>query len=395
MLEKKDNETTYEYGLRIIQNKVDGLIDIDWQEIVELLGLDCHRDSLRKASNVTPYSGVAVAKYYQDKIEKMKLDGFDNSDVLNELDLKIIELKKERMKLQDQRRVFNAMIRKESKFEVLLDTFKNAVDSFEPTQLKEFNCDYNGEASLLLSDWHIGININTPHNYFNTDVALERINKLKDYTIKYCKQNCVKRLNVCILGDMISGLIHTNLRLENQENVINQVLICSDMLSQLVNELSKEIQEIVVHFTVGNHGRVFANMKEHTDEESFEYLILEFMKEKLKNIETVSFNDSKNVDKEIVIYKVFDKTIACIHGHKEKKIFDSVEKLSSFLGIKIDLVFAGHFHNFAVQNNVVVNSSFSGADEYANSIRFNQKASQTLVIHLEDGSQILHNILLN
>ena len=390
---RKQGESYISYVKRITENRKE--YDLDYSEWAKLV---CDHEYSSENSRKAYYVVSKLVDKLSDESIKMAIDCQSDdlkNDVLNELDLKIIELKKERMKLQDQRRVYNAMIRKESKFEVILDAFKNAVNSFEPVALKEFNCNYNGEASLLLSDWHIGININTPHNYFNTDVALERINKLKEYTIKYCKQNGIKRLNVCILGDMISGLIHTNLRLENQENVINQVLICSDMLSQLVNELSKEIEEIVVHFTIGNHGRVFANMKDHTDEESFEYLILEFMKEKLKNIKSVSFNDSKNIDKEIVVYQVFDKTIACIHGHKEKKIFDSVEKLSSFLGIKIDLVFAGHFHNFAVQNNVIINSSFSGADEYANSIRFNNKASQTLVIHLEDGSQILHNILLN
>ena len=105
MLEKKDNETTYEHGLRIIQNKVDGLIDIDWQEIVELLGLDCHRDSLRKASNVTPYSGVAVAKYYQDKIEKMIVENSCGAEsLLEEIKQERKELYKERVKLQDERR---------------------------------------------------------------------------------------------------------------------------------------------------------------------------------------------------------------------------------------------------------------------------------------------------
>ena len=47
---KLDNETDYEYGLRLISIKIEEKPDdLDWSDIVELLDLDCHKDSLRKA----------------------------------------------------------------------------------------------------------------------------------------------------------------------------------------------------------------------------------------------------------------------------------------------------------------------------------------------------------
>ena len=100
------------------------------------------------------------------------------------------------------------------------------------------------------------------------------------------------------------------------------------------------------------------------------------------------------MDKEIVTYKVFDKTIALVHGHREKKPFDSTKELSAFLGEKIDIVMMGHFHNFAVRNNVIVNGCLSGADEYANNLRFNNEPSQVLVIHYPDGNKALYEIIL-
>ena len=71
LLKKLDEETQWEYGLRLIEAKVDGDIDLEWQDLVEILELDCHRDSLRKATNVTDYSGVSVSKYYKQKIEEL------------------------------------------------------------------------------------------------------------------------------------------------------------------------------------------------------------------------------------------------------------------------------------------------------------------------------------
>ena len=103
-IEKMENETQFEYGLRIIEGKVNRELDLDWDEIVDLLKLDCHKDSLRKATSVTPYSGVAVAKYYKDKIANMVVEAQPSraqEDLLLELEMKKRELFKERVKLQD------------------------------------------------------------------------------------------------------------------------------------------------------------------------------------------------------------------------------------------------------------------------------------------------------
>lgn len=66
--ERKENEDLYEYGLRLIEIKMEQKPDdLDWEDIVEAAQLDCHRDSLRKAASVTPYSGYAVAQYFKQK----------------------------------------------------------------------------------------------------------------------------------------------------------------------------------------------------------------------------------------------------------------------------------------------------------------------------------------
>ena len=49
-----ENEDSYEYGLRLIETKIEqNPPDLEWSDIVDLLGLDVHYDSLRKAANVT------------------------------------------------------------------------------------------------------------------------------------------------------------------------------------------------------------------------------------------------------------------------------------------------------------------------------------------------------
>ena len=90
---KLESETDYEYGLRLISIKVEEKPDdLDWEDIVTLLHLDCHRDSLRKAANVTEFSGYKVMQYFKEKMETQSHD--DTESYLKELELK----KRERQK---------------------------------------------------------------------------------------------------------------------------------------------------------------------------------------------------------------------------------------------------------------------------------------------------------
>ena len=123
ILERLDNETEYEYGLRIICAKVDKEIDMGWDEICQLLKLNLHSDSIRKATSTTQYGGVAVAKYYEDKIEKMLMEQNkskhqDIDNLIFELEKKKLELQKERVKISTLRNELNRTVREESRKEL-------------------------------------------------------------------------------------------------------------------------------------------------------------------------------------------------------------------------------------------------------------------------------------
>jgi hypothetical protein len=72
--EKRENESKFEYGLRLIEIKCeDNPQDLDWQQIVDFLQLGIHKDSLRKACNTTEFSSYNVMKYYTDKENEKKI----------------------------------------------------------------------------------------------------------------------------------------------------------------------------------------------------------------------------------------------------------------------------------------------------------------------------------
>lgn len=119
---KKSNESEYEYGLRLIEIKVEEKPeDLEWSDIVDLLGLNVHKDSLRKAASVTNYSGYAVMKYFKEKATLSS----------KELDEKLLEIKMETTKLRDERNEFNKMIRERGRSDNMINIFKRIINDPE------------------------------------------------------------------------------------------------------------------------------------------------------------------------------------------------------------------------------------------------------------------------
>ena len=74
-IERRNEETEFEYCLRCCLAKHNKEIDIDWADLVEAFPLlnQCHYDTLRK--NFVGKMGVGeVVKHYEDKIANMVID---------------------------------------------------------------------------------------------------------------------------------------------------------------------------------------------------------------------------------------------------------------------------------------------------------------------------------
>ena len=399
MLNKRDNENQYEYGLRIITEKANKNLDLDWDEIVDLLDLDCHRDSLRKAANTTPYSGVAVAKYYQDKIDNMIMENNPSLEtLLEEIKNEKRELNKERIKLQDERRYKKNIERSEARAEMLIDELKNAIESLNETnpiqfEPEEWNIPQGNVASLLISDTHFGMQIDSFANKYNFEIAKERLVKLYQEVCVKCALHDVTTLNIELLGDLLHGYIHMSARILQESDVTKQISICVEYLSELIIGFANVIPNINIYCATGNHSRMVADLKKSLPVENFEKLILDMIKLRVAHCTNIVFHENE-VDDDLVIYNVFDKTVVSTHGHTKNKKFDSVIHLSNYLGIKIDQVRLGHYHNFAIQKGVIINGSFCGSDQYAQSLGFSTPPSQTLIVYDGTKNQCIYDINL-
>lgn len=299
---------------------------------------------------------------------------------------------KEKCKLQDERRLKNKDLREESRFENLVDCLKDNIEMLQPIKLNVCNKEIQDgiEASLLISDVHAGLKVDNVVNYYDIEVCKDRLSQLLSKTIKYCKINKVTKLNVEFLGDLVNGIIKVQNRIDEEEDTISQITTISEILSQFVNELKKEIPTVVMYGVIGNHSALFANKHERSRKENFERLIYKFISMRVNQpIITNGLED-------FLTYKVGNREIVLSHGDKDN-ISNAKQHFTDLLGRKVDAIHFGHIHHFNVKDDcntdIIVNGSVISTDDYAVSLRRNTKASQTLIIYDED--MAIYKITLN
>lgn len=365
----------YEKNLQLLMDKVDGVQDLDWRTVADMIGLDMHEDSLRKAWATTPYGGYAVAKYFMDKATDELAD-----DMIDSLQKKKEEEYKERVRLQDARREYNKNLRLEARYDNLVDTIKEAMEYMPNLEFRCKDVDSDGaKASLLISDLHYGALVDNPINYYDTEVCKERMDTLLNKTVKYCAIHRVKELYVNLAGDLVCGNIHLTSRVEQEEDVITQTMQVAELLSNFLSELSKHVDSITVVCVQGNHSRISPNIKDSLNQENFERIIFEYIKMRLPEIRML-----RNGNEDWIAYNIGDKKIFLEHGDKSS-VNSAKEKAVNMVGYAPDVILFGHFHHMEVNDkngtDVVVNGSVMGVDSYAIKRRFNTEPYQVMQVY--------------
>lgn len=383
----------YKDALELLISKVEGDIDDSWEDIVDELELDIHPDSLRKAFNVSDFSGYKVAKFLKGAY------GEDSSEEqIKQIEYKIRELKKERQKLRDERREYTKHIRAEARYEALKEVLEESLRDCDFSTHECFGSrvrsyDDKRSAILCLSDWHIGSVVDNQWNIYNVDIAKERVNKLSDKVKKYIIDNRISDLAVEINGDCIEGSIHVGCRVESEMNATEQIVTVSKMLAELINGLKPYVRSIKVITTLGNHGRIIANKSDQaTESENFEMLIPEFLRIALDD--DISIQTSQGFD--ATLYEFAGKKIYLAHGHNDK-YNKAIKNCCNIFGVVPNEVHLGHTHHTESVNDsntiVCVNGSLKGADNFAiGAVRSVTKPSQNLIIYGEDGDRMMVEI---
>lgn len=376
--------------------KVENISEDDWQDIVDRYDLGIHRDVLRKAFQ-SPFGGYAIKRWMEEHT--------DDDSALKEIEIKSMELEKEKKKMQDQRRELKKYIHSQARYEHLLQTMVESIEDlnkkrpilYHPLLDDEYKQSCKNEAVLMCSDWHFGAKFKNILGEYNYDIAKERVTNLLNETLECCDSHNVKTLHLELLGDMLSGAIHISSKVEAEEDVISQLIALCDILSHFITELSSRIPEIIVYTAIGNHSRLCMNIKENQDGENFERLLPYFLKHRLVNLSNVTIKEDCNLDDSIIFYNVLNTKIYGVHGDLDKptSVVDNMIKLFKVIPDEIHM---GHYHSDYEKTEydieLVVNGSLQGTDTYAKRIRKSGKPLQKLRIYNEDGCLCEYKIKL-
>lgn len=393
--QRQENEDSYEYGLRLIELKVEqNPSDLEWSDIVDLLDLNVHYDSLRKAANVTPYSGYNVMKYFKSKAASGDHTG---GTYLEELEEKMLEFKKERQRFFDQRNALNKVVRGLARDDENSDIFERAVMSgalpqlaYTPTGVEASDKDL----LVSLNDLHFGACVDNYWNYYNPDVCRlllqEYVGRIIEIADLYGAENCYVWAN----GDLISGNIHKSIAVSNRENVIQQVVGVSELISQFLSELSKHFHKVYFVSVAGNHSRLeeknIASIHERLDD-----LIEWYLKARLQNFENIVFDGYRKIDDTMYILDIRGKTYLGVHGDYDGSP-SKVQSLQTMVQEPVYAILSGHLHHNKVDSvqgiKTIMAGSFLGIDDYCVEKRIYGNQQQLICVCTYEGVKCYFDI---
>ena len=238
------------------------------------------------------------------------------------------------------------------------------------------------EAILNFSDLHMGGEFKNSYNSYNYNTAVERVTKLTEEVIKYCKEFNVRRLNILNLGDCISGAIHETLRYEQQIDVVSQTMKAAELVADMLNNLQVAAPEITYRSVSDNHSRITPDKTKSIEIENFSRVIDWFIKERLKDTKIKFIDD--NLDYGIGKFNLMNgKRVMFAHGHQDNK-HSVVQDFTAVAREIPDYIILAHYHSSAEKTfnstKVFVNGSIIGCDSYAYGKRLFGEPEQKLLI---------------
>lgn len=389
---QQPDESYEEWKERILDEFLSEDTCLTWIEVCLLLDLPWDENELLRNAEINQEAELdRQEELYNQEVE------LRHTKEWQALENKKDEIQKQKMILSDKKTEINRYLRKWARAENLLNEIKQACQEVAGTiPLKRLppKEPLNKEGILLLSDWHVGQYSSNSWNTFNEVELRRRVSYVTERALHYARLNMVDKLHCFVLGDLINGLIHITTRINNQDQVIHQVILAAELLTQMFNEISKEIP-VVAYFSRGNHDRVSPNKKESIDSESFFDLIPWYLKSRFNPQDTSVVLKDNEIDPEIIRAEILGHVCLGVHGHKDKPQ-QAAKQLSTFIKEIPEFIFMGHYHSgLEMDDNgteIIVNSSLCGTDDFAVSLRRNSKAGQKLLILTPEGRECTYNI---
>lgn len=393
---RKSGETDLAYHKRLVYGKLvdKTLADYDYSELAPYVyGKDYSTDVARRMM----YGSCRTLKLLDDS----KKSNSVSESISNEIDNKILEVKKERQKLFDERAALNKIIRERARQEEVNEIITNTVSQLPLPSLPQM--DYmpqrvitNSDNDILVSlnDIHYGANYKNYWGEYNSEICAQMLKKYLDEIIAIGKlhnsENCIVWEN----GDAISGNIHNSIAITNKENVLQQIFGVSELIARFLSALSLNFKRINFVSVSGNHSRIDTKERALKDER-LDNVIAWYLEARLKADESITIGGCEKIDETMYLLDVRGKTYVGVHGDYDftpTKIYD----LQAMAGKPLYGVLMGHLHHNKVDTvqgiKTIMSGSFLGMDDYCVSKRIISKPEQLVCICDSSGIKCSYDI---
>lgn len=365
--------------------------NLEWQDVAdfrsEYIGDLEHRDTVRKGSKLL-YEYIDAGWVNEPSGDKVDTDNVE-----------LLKIRKEKIKLSDARVEYNRLIRQEARKESYADMVKRIIcENVEPMNISVHYTLFNSSTDLLvhLTDIHTGIEIHNWKNDFDEDILKKRIEKftsdILDIRGQHGSENCY-----LVIGEILSGIIHNNLRLQNNMDLMEQFKYVSELISAMLSRMANHFNHIYVYTTPGNHSRISPKKEDGLDGENMDVLLPFYLKARMQNIKNITICDN-TVEPEIAMFNVRGSNVFAAHGHKDSPS-NVVQNFTMMFSVKPDIVLLGHRHTNGLttvyDTKIIESGCCSGSDDYAVSIRKVNKPEQTVSVIGDNGLICLYDIQLN
>lgn len=273
-----------------------------------------------------------------------------------------------------------------------------------------------GIPTLMLSDWHWGEVVDPAQiehlNEFNLEIANKRADRIFNKTLELLHHHQAGQtydgFTLILGGDMFSGNIHEELRVTNDAPIHDCMLTLAEKLAGGIIEFSKNFPWVYVPGVVGNHGRIDRKpTAKFAVKDNYDWLLYNFVamlvRGRLGDKCNVEFDISTALD---LPFKLYNTRYLLTHGDQigggsgVGGFWPSMMKVAhrkQQRAVKggnggFDYMVCGHFHKYGNVDNVIVNGSLKGYDEWVYKMNFGwERPTQALwTTHPDYG--IIHHL---
>ena len=224
------------------------------------------------------------------------------------------------------KKVAESALKQEAKKELLIDAVKKFTPSYKSVQKYKIRKPKGkvraaSAQSMIapLADTHIGDNVEADEmvglNSYNIDIFNIRLYgwATQVLTLAELRRNSVEidELVIPMLGDMISGDIHMELALTNNDHNMGQMIRGANLIAQALMFLAPHFDKVRVPCVVGNHGRMTRKPPMKNKYMDWDYMLYQWVSVFCRNQKNIEFHIPKSF---MTSVEVKNRNILVSHG---------------------------------------------------------------------------------